>query len=125
MVGEKSRIIESGKMDNKDFSVSKELFNPDLEIEKAPANYLEKQSELSEINKELVSHLEQAGIKDAIIYEPHNPEEYWNPNNTRIAFVMKNPIQQMETMKRELETSTVILLMHGQTEIKLLKQNSI
>ena len=121
MVGEKSRIIESGKMDNKDFSVSKELFNPDLEIEKAPANYLEKQSELSEINKELVSHLEQAGIKDAIIYEPHNPEEYWNPNNTRIAFCNEEPYStdgNYEKGIRNIDSDTLDAWSDGNKTIK-------
>ena len=54
--------------------------------EKESNPYLEKQSELTVLNQKLVSHLEQAGINDAIIYGPHNPKEYWDPNNTRIAF---------------------------------------
>ncbi len=75
---------------NKD-SFSREDFNPDLKIEKEQTPYIEKQSELSKLNKNLVSHLEQAGIKDAIIYEPHNPEAYWAKNSTRIAFCNEEP----------------------------------
>lgn len=92
MLGKRSNSIESSKIDNsKDLSTHKEIFNPDLEIKKSPNNYLEKQTELSELNKALVSHLEQSGIKDAIIYEPHNPEEYWKPNNIRIGYCNEEP----------------------------------
>jgi hypothetical protein len=105
---------------NKD-TVSREDFNPDLKIEKEQNPYIEKQSELYELNQKLVSHLEQAGIKDAIIYEPHNPEEYWNPNNTRIAFCNEEPYStdgNYEKGIRNIDSDTLDAWSDGNKTIK-------
>ena len=96
-------------------------FNPDLEIIKEPNIYLEKQSELSELNKNLVSHLKQAGIKDAIIYEPHNSKEYWDTNNTRIAFCNEEPYStdgNYEKGIRNIDSDTLDAWSDGNKTIK-------
>lgn len=40
--------------------------------------------ELSSVNRELISHLSEIGIKDAFYYEPGNPAWYWSKDNIRI-----------------------------------------
>lgn len=101
----------TNEISNVEISVREKTdFNPDKKIVKEQNPYLEKQSELSELNKNLVSHLEQAKIKDAIIYEPHNPEEYWNPNNTRIAFCNEEPYSTDGNYEKGIRTINTDML---------------
>lgn len=89
--------------------------------EKESNPYLEKQSELTVLNQKLVSHLEQAGINDAIIYGPHNPKEYWDPNNTRIAFCNEEPYSTDDNYKKGiniLDSDTLDAWSDGNKTIK-------
>ena len=49
------------------------------------------QEEIKLLNEKLISHLIQAKKTDALIYSPHCPEAYWNPDNLRIAFCNEEP----------------------------------
>ena len=44
-----------------------------------------------ELNNNLMKHLTEISISNALIYGPHCAESYWNPNNLRIAFCNEEP----------------------------------
>lgn len=103
----------------KSYYESKSLINPDLKIHKAP--YLENEKKISVLNEELQSHLSENGIENAILYGPHNPQEYWNPNNTRIAFCNEEPYSTDDNYKKGiniLDSDTLDAWSDGNKTIK-------
>lgn len=53
--------------------------------------------DLEAVNKSLISHLLENGIKNACYYEPHVPNVYWNGVHKKIAYCNLEPYSTNET----------------------------
>lgn len=67
-------------------------------------SFLDKQEQIYSLNEKLKSHLEENGIENAVMYEPHNPSEYWKPNNIRIAFCNEEPYSTDGNFEKGIKT---------------------
>lgn len=72
----------------KEIDPNKRIVNKsETNIENDNSYINDKQDKILEINKRREQYLITQGIKDALLYAPHCPEEYWNPKNIPMLFI--------------------------------------